>query len=62
MNVVGLWALSVNLVVQVTPQVSMKKESRRIERFECMNGVYFLPGSLAGPGAHRGLIYYRVDC
>ena len=58
-NVVRLWALSVNLLAQVTPQVSMKKEIKRIERFECL---CFLPGCLAGPEAHQGLlIIYRGD-
>ena len=39
-NVVSLWALSVNLVVRVTLQVSMKKDCKTvIHRFEHMNGM-----------------------
>ena len=50
------------IVSKPTCTVFMKKESKTIERFECMNGVYFLPGCLPGPEAHRGLLnIYRGD-
>ena len=41
----------------------MKKESKSIHSFDCMTGMYFLPGCLAGPGVHQGLlIINRGDC